>query len=84
MLNEWSIETIQEEGDIETYIDPLLFNPAGSVPVVSTTTRNERTDRLLNRKAKAAEMSLDQAYAAFDMRESYLQRHASPIAKLSD
>lgn len=29
-------------------------------------------------------MTLEEAYVAFDMRESYLQRHASPMAKYSD
>lgn len=29
-------------------------------------------------------VTLEEAYVAFDMRESYLQRHASPLARYSD
>ena len=29
-------------------------------------------------------MSIEDAYVAYDMRESYLQRHASPMSRYSD
>ena len=37
-----------------------------------------------NQTSHLPSVNIEDAYVAFDMRESYLQRHASPMARFSD
>ena len=81
--NEWSLDSIREIEE-EGYDD---FNPheysiyRNMVPAklneVNSFNYNNQTTHLPS-------VNIEDAYVAFDMRESYLQRHASPMARFSD
>lgn len=74
--SEWSFE---QDAQFNPSFDEYDFH-GDLVPAKPETVRYE--NRILNRTV--AGLTLEEAYIAYDMRESFLQRHASPLANQSD
>ena len=91
-MNDWSMEIHHEDDapsdydagyDSEKLFSDLIANEGkntGTAQQIAQPLANS----IVNRTSSAAGLTLDEAYKAFDMRESYLQRHASPMARYSD
>lgn len=79
MEEDWSMDVNVLEDDPNPVYDE--FAHSGDL-VPARTSQLHTQNNILNRTHSG--VTLEEAYVAFDMRESYLQRHASPLARYSD
>ena len=83
-MNDWSIEVLDDASydagyDVDQYAMDHVPSTGKAAPPAHPTATS-----IVNRTTAGAGMSIEELNAAFDMRESYLQRHSSPVGKYSD
>lgn len=76
--SEWSLDMNVEEA-MEATFDNYQTWTGDNVPAKP---EQVHKNTVLNKNSTG--MTIEEAYVAYDMRESYLQRHASPMARYSD
>lgn len=82
--NDWSMENLDDRSYDAGYdADQYALDLVPAKPEADSSLQVNASS-IMNRTTAAAGMTLEEAYVAFDMRESYLQRHASPMARYSD
>jgi hypothetical protein len=79
---DWSMDVNTEENDLRPAYDEYAFSGDLVPAKPSQVLPPHQGNGILNRTSSG--ITLEEAYVAFDMRESYLQRHASPMALYSD